>query len=225
MTTRPRGRRPAGSQTRDAILAAARAQFGELGYEHTTLRSVAEKAGVDSRLVLHYFGSKRELFVQSVQLPVDPEALLARIFGTRQAGAQHEESTGALVAEALLGILDDADTRQMAVALIRAAASEPEAAELIREVLTERVLLPLADRVVSDQPHLRASLCASQFVGLAMARYVVGIEPLASTSREQLVAALTPVFDHYLFGDWTGATPPAVQPATPEDQPASGSPS
>jgi AcrR family transcriptional regulator len=215
MTTRPRGRRPAGSQTRDAILAAARAQFGALGYEHTTLRSVAEEAGVDSRLVLHYFGSKRELFVQSVQLPVEPEVLLARVFGTRETKA---DDAGALVADALLGILDHADTRQMAVALIRAAASEPEAAELIREVLTERVLLPLADRLVSDQPRLRASLCASQFVGLAMARYVVGIEPLASASREQLVRALAPVFEHYLFGDWTVPTPAA-------DQPARGSPS
>jgi hypothetical protein len=127
--------------------------------------------------------------------------LLARVFGTHETA---DQGAGALVADALLGMLDDADTRQMAVALIRAAASEPEAAGLIREVLTERVLLPLADRVVSDQPRLRASLCASQFVGLAMARYVVGIEPLASTSREQLVRALAPVFEHYLFGDWTG---------------------
>jgi hypothetical protein len=66
---------------------------------------------------------------------------------------------------------------------------------------------------------------ASQFVGLAMARYVVGIEPLASASVEQLVLALGPVYDHYLSGDWASATPAADQPATPEDQPASGSPS
>jgi AcrR family transcriptional regulator len=200
---------------RDAIAEAARRQFSQGGYRATTLRSVAEEAGVDHRLVLHYFGSKRELFVRSVQLPVEPETLLARVFGTRETKA---EDTGALVADALLGILDDADTRQIAVALIRAAASEPEAAELIREVLTERVLLPLADRVVSDQPRLRASLCASQFVGLAMARYVVAIEPLASTSRDQLVRALAPVFEHYLFDDWTAPTPA-------EGQPASGSPS
>ena len=204
MSAHPRGRRPAGSGTREAILDAARSQFGRTGYEHTTLRSVAAEAGVDPRLVSHYYGSKRDLFMASVQLPVEPEMLLARVFGTHETAG---EGAGALVADALLGMLDDADTRQMAVALIRAAASEPEAAELIREVLTERVLLPLADRVVSDQPRLRASLCASQFVGLAMARYVVGIEPLASTSREQLVRALAPVFEHYLFGDWTAEEP------------------
>ena len=221
MNEHRRGRRPAGSGTRGAILEAARSQFGELGYEHTTLRSVAATADVDPRLVLHYFGSKHRLFMESVQLPVDPEALLARVF------APGEGSPGRRVAEALLGVLEDPATRQMAIALIRAAASEPEAARLIRVVLTERVLLPLTSRVGGDQAQLRASLMASQFVGLAMARYVVGIEPLASASTQELVRALTPVFEHYLVGDWAGATPPADQPATPtpEDQPASGSPS
>ena len=220
MGTPRRGRRPTGSGTRDAILVAARSQFGELGYERTTLRSVGAAAGVDPRLVLHYFGSKRRLFMQTVQLPVDPEALLARVF------APGEGSPGHRAAEALLGVLEEPTTQQMAIALMRAAASEPEAARLIRVVLTERVLLPLTSRVGGDQPQLRASLMASQFVGLAMARYVVGIEPLATAPVEQLVLALGPVYDHYLSGDWAGATPAAEeQPATSEDQPASGSPS
>ena len=79
--------------------------------------------------------------------------------------------------------MEDPDTRQMMVGLIRAAASEPEAAQLIREVLTERILMPLAERVSGDQPELRASLMASQVVGIAMGRHVVQIEPLASAPR------------------------------------------
>jgi len=197
----PRGRRPAGAQTREAIAEAARRQFSERGYRDTTLRSVAAEAGVDHRLVLHYFGSKQRLFIESVQLPVDPDAMLARIFD------REDEDVARLTAESLLGVLEEPATRQMAMALIRAAASEPEAAELIRQVLTERLLLPLAQRVGGEQSRLRASFCASQFVGLAMARYVVGIEPLASMPGEQVVKALTPVFEHYLYGDWVDSDP------------------
>ena len=212
MAKPPRGPRPAGTQTRDAIAEAARRQFSELGYRDTTLRGVASEAGVDHRLVLHYFGSKQQLFTESARLPIDPQLLLARVF------EQDEGQVARLAAEALVAVLEDPSTRHRAIALIRAAASEPEAAELIRAVLTQRVLLPLTERVSRDQPQLRASLVASQFVGIAMARYVVGIEPLASASREQLVGALTPVFEHYLFGDWTDAVDGT-------DQTASGSPS
>ena len=74
--------------------------------------------------------------------------------------------------------------------------------------LTERVLTPLVRRIEADQPELRATMVATQFVGMAMARYVVAIEPLASTSSEQIVRAITPVIDHYLNGDWT-STPEA----------------
>lgn len=191
-----RGRRAGGSDTRNDILEAARLQFGELGYGHTTLRSVAAVAGVDPRLVLHYFGSKQRLFIESVELPVDPELVFGSLFEGRREGA------GQRAAQLFLAAMEDTETQRAMIGLIRAAASEPEAAELIREVLTQRILMPLASRVGADQPELRASLMASQVVGLMMARYVVGLQPLASASREQLVRALTPVFDHYLAGAW-----------------------
>ena len=71
-------------------------------------------------------------------------------------------------------------------ALVRAAASEPEAAEVMRTVLAERVLAPLARSIDADHPELRATMAATQFVGMAMARYVVAIEPLASASLAQV---------------------------------------
>jgi AcrR family transcriptional regulator len=201
MTDRTRGRRPAGSGTREAIEEAARRQFAERGYRDTTLRSVAVAAGVDARLVLHYFGSKRQLFVQTVELPLDPELVLARL-----SGADGHEM-GPRAAEVVLAVLDDPNARRALVALVRAAVSEPEAAEAIRDVLTERLLTPLARQVGGDQPELRASLMASQMVGLAMARHIVAIEPLAAATRDQLVRALGPAFTHYLVGDWVGQRP------------------
>jgi AcrR family transcriptional regulator len=198
MRNRRRGPRPAGTDTREAILQAARERFAEAGYERTTLRGVASAADVDPRLVLHYFGSKRELFMASIRLPVEPQAFIARVFDGDPAGLPER------VARGLISTLEDPATQRSALAIIRAAASEPEAAEVIRTVLTEQVLTPLVARLRTDHAELRATLVATQFVGLAMARYVVRVEPLASASPEQLVAAITPVITHYLGGDWAG---------------------
>jgi AcrR family transcriptional regulator len=197
-TDRTRGRRPAGSGTREAITEAARRQFAELGYRDTTLRSVGAAAGVDARLVLHYFGSKRQLFAQVVELPLDPDLVFARL------SESDGHDMGQRAAEVFLSVLDDPRARRALVALVRAAVSEPEAAEAIRDMLTERLLTPLARRVGGDQPELRAGLMASQMVGLAMARHVVALGPLAAATREQLVRALGPAFTHYLTGDWVG---------------------
>lgn len=210
-----RGRRPAGSGTREAIVREARGQFAERGYSGTTLRSVATGAGVDPRLVLHYFGSKQGLFTHSVELPLPPEVILERVFAGGHEGVA-ERAAGLFVA-----ILEDPVPRNALTALLRAAVTEPEAADAIREAISLRLLMPLAERVGGANPGLRASLMASQLVGLAMARHVVAIGPLAAASRAELVRALTPVLDHYLRGDWVQATAqgpaPADDPATAED--------
>lgn len=192
-----RGRRPAGSGTREAIVVEARRQFAERGYAGTTLRSVATGAGVDPRLVLHYFGSKQGLYSDSVELPLPPELILERVF------AGGDDGVAARAAELFVSVLDDPVSRDVLVALLRAAASEPEAAEAIRELVSRRLLMPLTERVGGPDPGLRASLMASQLVGLAMARHVVAIGPLAAASHDELVRALTPVLDHFLRGDWT----------------------
>lgn len=197
MSTHRRGPRPAGSDTREAILEAARTQFSENGYGRATMRGIASGAGVDPRLVTHYFGSKRELFMASIRLPVDPESFFAEVF---PGGAERRSER---VAWALVGSLEDPETRRTAMAIMRAAATEPEAAEIIRAVLAERVLQPLVAHLDADHAELRATLVASQFVGLAMARYVVALEPLASAPPDQIVRALAPVIDHLLAGDWT----------------------
>jgi AcrR family transcriptional regulator len=196
MTKTRRGRRPAGSGTREAILEAARQQFGELGYRHTTLRSIGRLADVDPRLVLHYFGSKKKLFIESVELPTDPERVFSRLFdGDREGVAER-------AAELMIALMEDPGTQRAMTGVIRAAASEPEQAQLIRELLTDRILTPMATRVGGGHPELRASLMASQVVGLMMARHVVAFAPLVAASREQLVRALAPVFEHYLTGEW-----------------------
>jgi AcrR family transcriptional regulator len=189
-----RGRRPAGSGTREAILAAASRAFAEQGYPRTTLRAIARDAGVDTRLVTHYFGSKQDLFVQVVELPFDPEVAMAAVLGPGPDGVGHR------LASFAVGMLETPSARRTMTGLLRAAASEEEAAVRVRDLLVSRLLTPLARHIGGDQPELRASLTGAQIAGLAFARHIVGLPRLAEASPEELVAAVGPVLQHYLTG-------------------------
>ena len=83
-SAKPRtGRRPGGKDSRGAILKAAQRLFAERGYDATSVRAVAARARVDPALVLHFFGSKAELFAGSLQLPLDPAEVEALLQGDR----------------------------------------------------------------------------------------------------------------------------------------------
>lgn len=48
-------------ETRDKILAAADTLFGELGFDATTTRDIAERSGINKALIHYHFGTKDEL--------------------------------------------------------------------------------------------------------------------------------------------------------------------
>jgi AcrR family transcriptional regulator len=188
------GRRPGKSGTREAILRAARSQFGELGYDRTTIRSIAAEAGVDPALVLHFFGSKQRLFLEVVELPFEPAAVLPGLL------AGDRRKVGERLARLFLAALDDEDARNRWTSMIRAAASEPAAAEVLREILTRRVFAPIAETLGVEDAHLRATLVGSQLVGVVMARHIVRVEPIASLPTDELVQAIAPTLQRYLTG-------------------------
>lgn len=193
MTARS-GRRPGARKTRDAISEAARSRFADVGYDRTTIRAIAADAGVDPALVLHFFGSKQGLFVSVMRLPQDPEVVFARVFEGDRSEA------GLRLARFAVSLLEDPVARSVLTGIVRAAASEPEAARMVRELVSEQLLGPLARSLGMPDPELRASLVGSQMVGLVMARHVVGIEPLASFEAEELAAAIAPNLQRYLTG-------------------------
>ncbi|MEV4482299.1 TetR family transcriptional regulator [Micromonospora coxensis] len=196
MTPRRTGRRPGNPDTRDAILAAARTAFGERGFDATSIRMIATAAGVDPALVHHYFGSKDQLFRATVDIPVDPAELLPAVL----AGAPEE--VGARLVRLFVRVWDS-PTGTAAVALLRSAATNEWTARLVREFLVTQVLRRVLDHlaVAPDELPLRGSLVASQMIGLAMMRYVIRLEPVASADPETLVAALGPTVQRYLTGD------------------------
>ncbi|CQD10578.1 transcriptional regulator [Mycolicibacterium conceptionense] len=75
--------------SRDAVLAAAKLRFAAEGYEKTTLRAIASDAHVDASMVLYLFGSKADLFRESLRLILDPTCWWPRWRGrpTRSANA------------------------------------------------------------------------------------------------------------------------------------------
>lgn len=188
------GRRPGASGTRQAIVEAARRQFSELGYDRTSLRQVGLEAGVDPTLVSHFFGTKQQLFVEVVELPFQPGDVIPGLLeGPR-------DELGLRLARFVLQVLETPGSRARIVGMVRAAAAEPEAARLVREILTDQVLAPLAEGIGSDQAALRAGLAMSQVTGLTLARYVVAVEPLASWPAAQVISAIAPTLQRYLAG-------------------------
>jgi AcrR family transcriptional regulator len=187
------GRRPGPSTTREAITRAARGQFSELGYDRTTIRGVAREAGVDPALVLRFYGSKDALFREVMALPPAAAEALERIAdGPR-------ETVGRRLAELIVGLLENPETRAIVVGRIRSAVSHPEAAALVRETVT-RDVGRLTSALTDDQPDVRAVLAGTHVVGLAVARYVVLVEPLASMPAADVVEYAAPTFQRYLVG-------------------------
>jgi len=195
--SRPRsgrtGRRPGTSRTREEIAAAAREQFAELGYDRTTVRGIAAAAGVDPALVLRFYGSKDDLFRQVMALPpAIADALVHVADGPR-------ETVGRRLAELIVAALEDPSSRTVVLGRIRSASSHPDAAALVRETVT-RDLLRLASTLTDDEPLTRATLVGAHVVGLALARYVVLVEPLSTMPAAEVVDLTAPTLQHYLAG-------------------------
>jgi AcrR family transcriptional regulator len=195
--TAPRrsGRRPGDSGTRDAILDAAKDSFAASGYDATTIRGVARAAGVDPALVHHFFGTKQELFGAAMELPVDPATLLPALL------AGGPDGLGERLVRTFLAVWDATPGQAPMLALVRSAAANEQAAGLLREFITHSGLGPLARAAAPDRPELRATLVASQVMGLAMARYVVHVEPLATADADALAPLIGPTLQRYLTGE------------------------
>jgi AcrR family transcriptional regulator len=192
--SRPRGRRPGASDTRERILAAARERFAANGYDRTRIRDVAADAGVDPALVHYFFKSKDGLFVAAMELPLRPADVLPPVL------AEGLPGLGERMVRRLLFVWDDPANRTALLATVQGASAHPGAAAALREFVRREVVGRVAGVIEADRPELRANLVASQVVGLLGARYVVRVEPLASMDAEQLVPLVGPTLQRYLDG-------------------------
>jgi AcrR family transcriptional regulator len=188
------GRRPGKTGTKDAILTVARRRFAETGFDGASIRSIASDAGVDSALVHHYFGTKRDLFVAAVALPVDPDETLKPIL------AADIDDLGSTLIETILGVWDSEDG-QGVIAAFRSMITSGDTS-LISSFLLQIALRDTAVRV--DLPVgsglERVGLVATQMAGVLLTRHILKLEPIASMPADRLVAVVGPTLQRYLTG-------------------------
>ncbi|MPZ25871.1 MAG: TetR family transcriptional regulator [Micromonosporaceae bacterium] len=193
------GRRPGKQDTREVILAAAREAFADRGYDGASIRAIATSAGVDPALVHHYFGTKEQLFLATVQPPVDPAELIPKLV------AGGVDGLGRRLLETFLSVWEHPVTGPAFEALLRRAFANRVSARLVREFFAvqviRRAMQSLGGAIDPAEVPLRATLAASQLFGLAVTRYVLRFEPLASAPRETVVAAVAPNLQRYFTGE------------------------
>jgi AcrR family transcriptional regulator len=196
------GRRAGDSGTREAILDAARSRFADHGYSGATIRAIAADAGVDPALVHHFYGTKERLFAAAMRLPVVPSEVLtaALASGTDDPAI----GLGEHIARTALAAWENPAVHEAFIGLLRSAVTSEQAAAMFREFLADAILGPVAQLVSntdSADAEYRATMVASQMLGLAMARYVLSFGPIAAATADELAATIGPNLDRYLTGD------------------------
>ncbi|MBO8196006.1 TetR family transcriptional regulator [Streptomyces oryzae] len=199
----------AGPGARERILASARGEFAEHGYDKVSVRAIARGAGVDAALVHHYFGTKEQVFAAAVEGAMAPVVEVPALLE-----ATSREALGETITRAFLGIWEDPATREPVLAIVRSAVNNERAAAVFRGLLTPVLLSRVASLLPEPDAELRVSLAAAQLVGVALLRHVIRLEPVASEPLETAVARLAPVVQHHLTGP-TGARDGSVHHPDP----------
>ena len=187
------GRRPGNQDTRQSILEAAREVFAEKGYDQASIRAIAAQAGVDPALVHHYFGTKEKLFLACMNAPINPAELVPRAL------EGPPEEAGVRLVRLMLSVWDS-PAGVAAVAMMRSAMSNEWTARLLREFVVTQILRRAIAELTVDpaEAPMRAALVATQVAGLAIVRYVLKVEPVASAPAEDLARAIGPNVQRYL---------------------------
>ncbi|WP_101950594.1 TetR family transcriptional regulator [Mycobacterium sp. 3519A] len=184
--------------SRDAVLAAAKQRFAADGYEKTTLRAIASDARVDPSMVLYLFGSKEELFRQSLRLIIDPDVLVAALAG----GPDEHPDIGTRMVRTYLRIWESPETADSMRVMLQSATSNTDAHDAFRGFMQNYVLTAVSEVLGGgEQARLRAMLAASQLVGTALLRYVMEVPPLATLATDDVVALIAPTVTRYLTAD------------------------
>ncbi|MEU8629902.1 TetR family transcriptional regulator [Streptomyces sp. NPDC048669] len=185
----------AGPDARTRILEAARTEFAERGYDKTSVRGIAKAAGVDAALVHHYFGTKDEVFAAAIEVSFEPALEIADVLG---GGTQ---DLGERLARYFIGVWENPVSRAPLLAVMRSAMTHEAAAKVLRDFVLRRLLGRIAEQVEVPDATFRAELAASHMVGIAVLRYVIRAEPLASADPEKIIAMVAPTLQRYLAQD------------------------
>ncbi|MFF8418287.1 TetR family transcriptional regulator [Streptomyces sp. NPDC015680] len=181
-----------GPDARTRILEAARTEFAERGYDKTSVRGIAKAAGVDSALVHHYFGTKDEVFAAAIELSFEPALAIPDVLGDGTDGL------GERLARYFIAVWENPASRAPLLAVVRSALTNEAAAKVLRGFVLRRLLERVAEALDVPDATFRAELAASHMIGIAMLRYVIRAEPLASADPEKIIEMVAPTLQRYL---------------------------
>ncbi|MGO1849782.1 TetR/AcrR family transcriptional regulator [Microbacterium sp.] len=188
--------RRSSTETKAAILDAAKLRFAADGYDRATIRAIAADASIDPAMVMRYFGNKASLFAAAAEFDLELPDLA-------------EVSSDQIGAAIVTHFLERWERDDSLLILLRSGVTDDAAAERMRSIFTAQ-LVPVA-AMASPEPTqgmTRAALAATQILGMALCRFVLAFPPLASMSRAQIVAWLGPTIQHYLTGGEPITSPP-----------------
>lgn len=189
MTDRP-AKTAKSQRTKAAILEAAQHLFAEQGYERATVRDIAAHAAIDPAMVIRYFGSKEGLFASATAFDLRLPDLT--VVAKREIGRT-------LIAH-FVEIWEGSLSNGGLISLLRAAASNEDAANAVRAIFGGQVVPMLARVVPPAELPLRAGLVATQIMGLAVTRYILKVPPVVAMDRAQIVRLLGPTMQRYVVG-------------------------
>ncbi|MFF3412379.1 TetR family transcriptional regulator [Streptomyces sp. NPDC002742] len=188
------GRRPGDSGTREQILESALQLFADRGYARTTIRAIAEDAQVDPALVHHFFDNKEGVFDAAVNSPLS----VASIFDELPPSLEGDVTSEApWLARTYLSFWESDETRYGMTAIYRAGLADSATSETLRARVEESTMKWAATSGYKDRPdaETRAALASGHLVGLALMRYVLKIQPLASMDFEEFLAWVVPALE------------------------------
>ena len=173
MAAAPRG------TSKVAIWAAASELFAENGFANTGVRDIAARAGVDPALVMRHFGSKVQLFLQTMQLTAD-EVL------------QFDGPLDTLAERIVRFVLQtDGRVRSTYLALVRAS-DAGNVQDMLGALHEEAFVQPLFVRLEGQNREIRARLAAAMIGGLMYSLWTVDDDILQNAPADTVVATYAP---------------------------------
>jgi len=177
------------------ILEAARGEFAQNGSAGTTIRAVARTADVDPALVYHYFSSKEGLLDAATNPPQRWLENVAKTWTTPV------PELGVALLRLMLSAWADDEIGPVLRAVLQTAAHEASTRDKLRRVVEGQLMGVSQLGVDEADRRKRSGLISSQIMGLAMMRYIWAIEPIASMSDDEIVAAVAPNLQRYIDAD------------------------
>lgn len=177
---------------REQLLAVARELIRQRGYVGISLRTAAAAAGLPPDVARRYYRNRDELFAAAMKLPDSPTSAIPALL------APGIEGMGERLVRYTLDTLGDAGAREELLSLVRSGAAAGHALQGLQDYLETGLIDRIVARLGVPDARMRSALITSYLVGLALTRYGLRLEPLASADKEDVVKMVGPVIQDLL---------------------------